>query len=331
MDFLDKVLLEWSARTEKGYPDLNNEQDLAIFESMFGFKLNEDSINDAGSFDRFLHTRYAVDGQEIINTDNFFTNLNKSSNKEQLLSLILNSGKKSLKTSHDTFSKLEKELFDIIMGTVKIPNGEPSELWFAIVYDGKIKGGVAGKTGITSDVEINGQGISLKNYNKIDNVDFGSLGNTVQELLRDSVNLFQLLTGSSVTKTLTGPSMNKVLDLISTPEVVNDIEEILKLGQDTSIPTIKRLATLIEDNLEERDPSSMVSKFCSGIDSNVKNKLNKVEWWGIIYNDVCHIESSKDLFEKLRCKENRLSPFVKSFKDFHLYINGKMVYQEVIS
>lgn len=41
MDLLDKVLLEWSARTEKGYPDLNNEQDLAIFESMFGFELNE--------------------------------------------------------------------------------------------------------------------------------------------------------------------------------------------------------------------------------------------------------------------------------------------------
>ena len=41
MDLLDKVLLEWSSRTEKGYPDLNNEQDLAIFESMFGFNLNE--------------------------------------------------------------------------------------------------------------------------------------------------------------------------------------------------------------------------------------------------------------------------------------------------
>ena len=37
MDLLDKVLLEWSIRCEKGYPDFNNEQDLAIFESMFGF------------------------------------------------------------------------------------------------------------------------------------------------------------------------------------------------------------------------------------------------------------------------------------------------------
>ena len=39
MDLLDKVLLEWSVRCEKGYPDFNNEQDLAIFESMFGFRL----------------------------------------------------------------------------------------------------------------------------------------------------------------------------------------------------------------------------------------------------------------------------------------------------
>lgn len=46
MDLLDKVLLEWSSRTEKGYPDLNNEQDLAIFESMFGFSLQEEEKTD---------------------------------------------------------------------------------------------------------------------------------------------------------------------------------------------------------------------------------------------------------------------------------------------
>ena len=42
MDLLDKVLLEWSVRCKKGYPDFNNEQDLAIFESMFGFSLKEE-------------------------------------------------------------------------------------------------------------------------------------------------------------------------------------------------------------------------------------------------------------------------------------------------
>lgn len=44
MDLLDKVLLEWSVRCEKGYPDFNNEQDLALFESMFGFNLLEGSL-----------------------------------------------------------------------------------------------------------------------------------------------------------------------------------------------------------------------------------------------------------------------------------------------
>ena len=56
MDLIDKVLLEWSVRCEKGYPDFNNEQDLAIFESMFGFdftvtelkKLEYDVLTDKG-------------------------------------------------------------------------------------------------------------------------------------------------------------------------------------------------------------------------------------------------------------------------------------------
>ena len=41
MNLIDKVILEWSYRTKKGYPDLNNEEDLRVFESIFGFSLNE--------------------------------------------------------------------------------------------------------------------------------------------------------------------------------------------------------------------------------------------------------------------------------------------------
>lgn len=37
MKLIDKVILEWSYKTKKGYPDLNSEEDLRIFESMFGF------------------------------------------------------------------------------------------------------------------------------------------------------------------------------------------------------------------------------------------------------------------------------------------------------
>jgi len=37
MNLIDKVILEWSYRTKKGYPDLNNKEDMALFESTFGF------------------------------------------------------------------------------------------------------------------------------------------------------------------------------------------------------------------------------------------------------------------------------------------------------
>jgi len=37
MNLIEKAILEWSYRTKKGYPDLNNEEDLRVFESLFGF------------------------------------------------------------------------------------------------------------------------------------------------------------------------------------------------------------------------------------------------------------------------------------------------------
>ena len=43
MELIDKILLEWSYRCEKGYPDLNNKEDLNIFEELFGIKLDEDN------------------------------------------------------------------------------------------------------------------------------------------------------------------------------------------------------------------------------------------------------------------------------------------------
>ena len=43
MNLIDRVILEWSYKTKKGYPDLNNEEDLRVFESLFGFDLSEET------------------------------------------------------------------------------------------------------------------------------------------------------------------------------------------------------------------------------------------------------------------------------------------------
>ena len=44
MNLIDRVILEWSYKTKKGYPDINSQEDMALFESIFGFipLLNED-------------------------------------------------------------------------------------------------------------------------------------------------------------------------------------------------------------------------------------------------------------------------------------------------
>lgn len=42
MNLIDRVILEWSYRTKKGYPDLNNEDDIRVFQSLFNIDLNEE-------------------------------------------------------------------------------------------------------------------------------------------------------------------------------------------------------------------------------------------------------------------------------------------------
>jgi len=62
MNLIDKVILEWSYRTRKGYPDINSQEDMDLFESMFGFKLGESNMSGkatgypstTGTFEKYV-------------------------------------------------------------------------------------------------------------------------------------------------------------------------------------------------------------------------------------------------------------------------------------
>ncbi len=45
MNLIEKVILEWSYRCEKGYPDMSNEKDMELFESLFGFRIDEAKLD----------------------------------------------------------------------------------------------------------------------------------------------------------------------------------------------------------------------------------------------------------------------------------------------
>lgn len=47
MNLIDRIILEWSYRTKKGYPDINNEDDILLLESILGINLFEAKLTAA--------------------------------------------------------------------------------------------------------------------------------------------------------------------------------------------------------------------------------------------------------------------------------------------
>jgi hypothetical protein len=82
MHLIDKVILEWSYRTKKGYPDINSQEDMDLFESIFGFKLNELTVSpkyqSRGIFNPFYNIDPDLDNKvrELLNNKDIkFTDL----------------------------------------------------------------------------------------------------------------------------------------------------------------------------------------------------------------------------------------------------------------
>ena len=82
MDVLDKFFKKFSYKFPKGYPDINSQEDMALFESLFGFNLNELTVDplyqSKGVFNPFYEIEPTVDKQvrDILNDKNItFSNI----------------------------------------------------------------------------------------------------------------------------------------------------------------------------------------------------------------------------------------------------------------
>ena len=80
MNLIDKAILEWSYKTKKGYPDINSQEDIALFKSIFGFKLNELTISPTyqsrGVFNPFYTVTPDLDSKvrDLLNAKNISFN-----------------------------------------------------------------------------------------------------------------------------------------------------------------------------------------------------------------------------------------------------------------
>ena len=271
-------------------------------------------------------SEYAMEGQQFLGLPLLFEKINKSPNKDKIFSLITDLDKKPLKSGDYKIQGTDAELYQLISDTIKVPNGHYSELWFAIKFNGEVKGGVAGDS-IVSDIDVGADGVSLKDYNKISTVDFGNLTADTALLLKIAVNSFEMLTGMQINKSMTRDSINAVLDNLDSEELRTDIRGLIQISKDTEIKVIRRFVDKLQRFMPDGNPERIVENFCEQLNETIKSKLSdgNVKWWGIISGGTLHLKTSNEVYQALKCQNNRISSAVSNFKGFHLFVNGNRI------
>lgn len=290
-----------------------------------------DLFNDAASFEQYIKTKFSVEGQQIIGLSAMYDAVMSSSESDQLIDLITGPVKMRLATGVVPIRGVYSTLYNIIKNTIKIPNGDESELWFAISYGGLVKGAVAGESGIEADIEVGDQTVSLKNYEKI-TFDFGSLSSEGVQLLNSFLEMAKLLTGQDISKSKGREQINSVLDFLDTEKTETDIRRIIKLGDESDIPMLQNISKKLQsfyqldDNLD-----TMIHAFCNIVDKMVVEKITSVNWWGMIIksNETLFLEAADELAPILKCRNDRLSPAIANFHQNKLFVLGSQLNTKV--
>lgn len=296
--------------------------------------VSAETFLDAIEFEQFVINTYSVPGQQIIGLRGMYDAIQQLNNevKNSVLDIIRKPANLTLRTGVIPIRGPFEVLYDIIRDTIKIPNGDESELWFAITYDGRVKGAVAGESGIEADIEVGSQTVSLKNYNKT-TFDFGSLDAESTEQLNSFIELAKLLTGQDISKSKGRDQINNILNMIDDPAVEREIQELIDMRTTTHIRMIQRIGDRLNDLLNSADDiDSIIQSFCKNIDTLLARKINSVNWWGMIIkpNKTLFLESSTDLYEVLKCTPNhRLSPAISNFHQNHLFVLGSQMSTQV--
>jgi hypothetical protein len=334
MKVTDEILNEWSFRCHDGIVDLNDPKKLRILKEILdenGISLNEGIDSDAVTFENFVKSKYLAPNQTISGLDSLYNAIQKSPDKDKLFSLIQSSGNRPLKPGKSSIQNTEGDLFNLIMSFIKMKNGEPSELWFAIMYDGQAKGGVAKGGDIESDVDVDGTGVSIKNYTSISNLDFGSLPAKELKQLKQIINLLVVLTGVEFTAGLGRDSINNLLRTLKSPSFQDDLRGILRIGADTQIKALQNMYAAIVKYVPDGDVEKLVDEFIDGVEGINKliaDKITKVQWWAIINKGILYLEPSDVIANRLRSEEGQLSPVFAQIKGNNLFVNGNRLLKD---
>ena len=343
---INAILTEWQYRLPKGYPTEPSDYKV-LTEILVEKGMDPDAadriaqqargnvsqpepnefFSNAQEFQSYIMSTFAVEGQQIIGLPSMYDSIMRHSNSAGLIQLITSDTKLELKTGRFPITGVYGDLYNIIKGTVKIPNGDESELQFAITFKGLVKGAVAGETGIEADIQIGRDTVSLKNYAAI-TFDFGSLPVKGTQLLNEFLEMAKLLTGQEIFKSKGRDQVNNVLNFLDNESTESQIRQLIKMSEETDITLIRNVGERLRkfyslnDNLD-----NMIAAFCHIIDEMLFEKVMSVNWWGMIVkgNQTLFLESAQDVYNATRCKNGRLSPAIANFHQNKLFVLGSQL------
>jgi hypothetical protein len=325
MTVIDKILNEWSFRCHDGVVDMNDPTKVSILNEILK-EHNLENLNESVelSFQNFKNViikSYTNGSQTIKGLENLWEAIRKNPKQKELFDFIEENHNKSLESEVDSMNDLEKTLFDLIQSTITITNGHFSELWFAIVYDGKVVGGKRNEeTGdATADVEIGGSTVSLKNYTA-SVIDLGTLPNA--GLLTQLIYLYKTIAGIEPDPNLNSSTLNNILRSINNTEFEDELKKFLEIPDlkksKIGLNLINKLQTDL-DNLEEAETTA--KKFINQLNTTVLEKVNKVNYWVLIEGDTVYIKNSNKLTEKLKSTLDSIASPIVSLKSNHINVS----------
>lgn len=218
---------------------------------------------------------------------------------------------------------------------VKIPNGHWSELFFAFMFKGRVKAGVAGEEdNIKSDVETSNPpaNISVKSYESV-TYDCGTLPDGSYNKLKKFIALGELLTGIDMeTSTMSTIELNNILRELESEHLQDEIKEILK-QEDSSFVLIKNAALRIRSILGSESPDyleSIIDAFCNDLDKTLQTAfVDKVNWWAMFNrkNNTLFLRSSEEIFNAVRCRSEypRISNAIPNFHQGKVWLKGTSI------
>ncbi len=102
---------------------------------------------------------------------------------------------------------------------------------------------------------------------------------------------------------LSRDSINDLFARINDPSTIQDIQQLIAQSKDTKVQSIAKLGGKLEAVLRGAPPAEFVRSFCANIDELLAHKLKEVNWWGCVSGDKVILQSSHDIFDRIKCKK----------------------------